>query len=124
MKKTIVLLALLMNFLILSLNAQIPFITAERKTNTSIGIIIYSNDSETVWNALRLANFAKSTGDTVSVFLLGKGVELDNLIKDNKDVKEQSELFLNNGGSIFGCGTCLRSRNIFTERLVRDYKKK
>ena len=110
MKKTIVLLALIGNILTFNLNAQLIFKPAELKTHVSIGMVIYSNDTETVWNALRLANYAKSEGDTVCIFLLGKGVELDNLAKEDKDVKEQSELFLDNGGSILGCGTCLRGR--------------
>lgn len=78
--------------------------------STSIGIVIYSNDIETVWNALRLANYSKAQGDTVSIFLLAKGVELDNLVKTNSDLKEQSDKFLDNGGIIQGCGTCLKSR--------------
>lgn len=78
---------------------------------TSIGMIIYSNDSETVWNVLRLANYSKNKGDSVSIFLLGKGVELDSMIKTNNDLKEQSDQFLDNGGSMLGCGTCLQSRN-------------
>lgn len=77
---------------------------------TSIGMVIYSNDTETVWNALRLANYSKNQGDTVSIFLLGKGVELDNMVKTDKDVKEQADKFLGNGGIILGCGTCLQSR--------------
>ena len=79
--------------------------------STSNGIVIYSNDVETVWNAFRLANYSKKQGDTVSVFLLGKGVELDNLVKSDKNIKEQTDSFLNSGGTILGCGTCLRSRN-------------
>ena len=83
----------------------------EKHTSTSIGIIIYSNDSETVWNALRLANFSKSEGDTVCVFLLGKGVEVERLAEQNNDIKEQVNQLLDNGGKILGCGTCLQSRN-------------
>ncbi len=79
-------------------------------SQTSIGMVIYSNDTETVWNALRLANYSKNQGDTVSIFLLGKGVELDNLVKTDKDVKEQADNFLGSGGIILGCGTCLQSR--------------
>jgi uncharacterized protein involved in oxidation of intracellular sulfur len=78
---------------------------------TSIGIIIYSNDTETVWNALRLANYSKSEGDTVCIFLLGKGVEVEKLAEQNNDIKEQVNLLLDNGGKILGCGTCLQSRN-------------
>ncbi len=77
---------------------------------TSLGMVIYSNDVETVWNAFRLANHSKNQGDTVQVFLLAKGVEVDNLVNENKDLKEQVEAFLENGGKIQGCGTCLKSR--------------
>ncbi len=85
--------------------------TPVKSNTTSIGIVIYSNDIETVWNALRFANNAKAKGDLVSIFLLGKGVELENLVKADKNVKEQADKFLNSGGFILGCGTCLESRN-------------
>jgi uncharacterized protein involved in oxidation of intracellular sulfur len=78
---------------------------------TSIGIVVYSNDVETVWNALRFANHSKKEGDEVSVFLLGKGVEVDKLVKENKDIDEQVKKLLDSGGAILGCGTCLQSRN-------------
>jgi len=39
------------------------------------GIIISSNDPETVWNAFRFANLSIKKGDEVKIFLLGKGVE-------------------------------------------------
>ncbi len=77
---------------------------------TSIGMVIYSNDVETVWNAFRLANHAKIQGDTVQVFLLAKGVEVDNLVKENAELAEQVDAFLEKGGLIQGCGTCLQSR--------------
>jgi len=38
-----------------------------------IAVIIYSNDPETVWNALRFANTSLIYDNDVSVFLLGKG---------------------------------------------------
>ncbi len=78
---------------------------------TSIGMVIYSNDTETVWNALRLANYSKNQGDTVHIFLLGKGVELDSMVKKDNNLKEQADKFLASGGNILGCGTCLSSRN-------------
>jgi uncharacterized protein involved in oxidation of intracellular sulfur len=101
-------------FIVLTLNSCSNSPAAEenkKQQSTSIGIVIYSNDVETVWNALRLANFSKAQGDTVRIFLLGKGVEVDNLVKENKDLKDQVDTFLGNGGIILGCGTCLQSRN-------------
>jgi hypothetical protein len=56
---------------------------------------------------MRLANFSKNQGDTVSIFLLGRGVELENLIQNSKDIDKEVEIFLDGGGSIQGCGTCL-----------------
>lgn len=40
-----------------------------------------TNDPEIAWNALRLGSEALSTGNEVSMFLLGGGVEIEN-IKD------------------------------------------
>jgi len=37
-------------------------------------IIISTDDGETIFNAVRLANVAVQKGDEVSVFMLGKGV--------------------------------------------------
>ncbi|HOY38644.1 MAG: DsrE family protein [Bacteroidales bacterium] len=110
MKAKIVLFVIGTFFLITQLHAQCGQV--HEKTPTSIGIILYSNDVETLWNALRFANFAKSSGDTVSIFLLGKGVELDILVKSNADLKDQTETFLGSGGTILGCGTCLNSRKM------------
>ena len=112
MKKTIIILTILLNISFLNIYGQCSGIKKTTTAPTSIGIIIYSNDIETIWNALRLGNYSKNAGDTVTIFLSGKGVELDTLIKTNKDLKEQTELFLDNGGKILGCGTCLQSRKL------------
>jgi len=113
MNKSIIFLTLFLS-LFLSLNScsnDSSPVENKKQLSTSIGMVIYSNDVETVWNALRLANYSKTQGDTVRIFLLGKGVEVDNLVKENKDLKEQVDTFLEKGGTILGCGTCLQSRN-------------
>ena len=38
-----------------------------------LGIVIYSNDPETVWNAFRFGNFSLKEEDEVKVFLIGEG---------------------------------------------------
>ncbi len=78
-------------------------------------IIIYSNDPETVWNAFRLGIFSRKQGDVVSVFLLGKGVEVESLDRDKFDITGQIHSFLDIGGAILACGTCLKLRQ--TEEL-------
>jgi len=76
-----------------------------------LGIIIYSNDSETVWNAFRLGIFALKEGDTVKVFLLAKGVECESIDTDKFRVTEKMQEFINNGGEILACGSCLEVRD-------------
>lgn len=75
-----------------------------------IGIIISSNDAETCWNALRYANFSLSQKDEVKVFFMGKGVEYQKVSTNKFNTIEQSEKFLQSGGKIFACGTCIKSR--------------
>lgn len=75
-----------------------------------IGLVIYSNDPETVWNAFRLGNFALKQGDTVKAFLLAKGVECESLDTEQFKVTEQMQSFAEEGGQIFACGTCLKIR--------------
>ena len=44
------------------------------------------------------------------IFLINKGVEVDE-IKDKKyNITEQTDLFIKNKGQILACGTCLKSR--------------
>lgn len=75
-----------------------------------LGIVIYSDDAEVVWNAFRLAIFSLSEGDQVKVFLLARGVEAENLDIDQFKVTEQMTAFVNSGGEILACGTCLMIR--------------
>jgi len=76
-----------------------------------IGVIISSNDAETSWNALRYANFCLGQGDTVKVFLTGKGVEYQKVSTDKFNTIEQAEKILKAEGKILACGTCIRSRD-------------
>lgn len=75
-----------------------------------LGLVIYSNDSETVWNAFRFGVHALKQGDAVSVFLLAKGVEAETLDSEKFKVSEQIRAFAEGGGKIAACGTCLKIR--------------
>lgn len=76
-----------------------------------LGIVINSNDPETVWNAFRFGVFSCMQGDAVSVFLLGKGVEAESLDSSKFDVRDLMRSFSEEGGSIRACGACLKMRN-------------
>jgi hypothetical protein len=119
MKMRIIIMTALLGFMTLNIYGQCGGAkTLGTNTPTRIGIIIYSSDAETVWNALRFGNFSKNQGDTVNIFLLGKGVELDNLVKADTSIRTQTNLFLD-GGEIYGCGTCLKSRKNNTPQFCK-----
>ena len=56
-----------------------------------LAIILSSSRAEINWNVLRLANLALSKNDTVSVFLVGEGVEYTKNTSDQFDIKKQVE---------------------------------
>ncbi|HEX3074241.1 MAG TPA: DsrE family protein [Ignavibacteriales bacterium] len=76
-----------------------------------LGIVIYSTDAETVWNAFCLGVFSLKQGDEVKAFLLAKGVECEKLADDKFNALEQMQFFADEGGKILACGTCLKIRN-------------
>jgi len=55
--------------------------------------IISTNDGETIYNAMRLANVGVRKGDDVSVFMLGKGVLFESSGTDEFNVMEQINQF-------------------------------
>ena len=75
------------------------------------GIIIYSTDSEVVFNAFRLANFSLEKEDEVSVFLMAKGVEFESLDSEQFPIIHLANQFVEKFGNILACGTCLDLRN-------------
>jgi len=75
------------------------------------GIIMSTNDAETCWNAFRFANFSLNNKDEVNIFLIGKGVEYEQISNDQFNIIEQAEKFQEAAGKIFACGTCLKQRN-------------
>jgi len=75
-----------------------------------IGVIISSNDPETCWNALRYANFCLEQKDEVKMFFMGKGVEYQKIGTDKFNTAEQAAKFMQAGGRIYACGSCIKSR--------------
>lgn len=77
-----------------------------------IGIIINTNEPETVWNAFRFGTTSLLSDHEVKIFLLGRGVEAENINDEKFKIKEQIRLFIGNKGMIFACGTCLKMRQM------------
>ena len=82
-----------------------------------LGIVIYSNEVETVFNAFRVASYALDKGDQVQVFLLAKGVESEQLPTDEFDVPSMMQKFVDAGGEVLACGTCLKVRQTGASEL-------
>lgn len=79
-------------------------------------VIINTQESETVWNALRFATTALSRGNNVTVFLLGAAVEIDTIINNTTnpriDIAKLIDRYMELGGEGFSCGTCLTIRDM------------
>jgi len=56
-------------------------------------ILITTDDGETIYNAMRLANTGVKKGDEVSVFMLGKGVLFQQAGSEEFDVMGQVNAF-------------------------------
>jgi len=75
-----------------------------------LGMVIYTPEAETVSNVLRLGMLALKQGDSVKLFLLARGVECEKLDTEQFKVTAQMREFLDLGGTILACGTCLKLR--------------
>ncbi len=77
-----------------------------------IGIILQTKEYEKAWNAFRFAVTAKKQGHEVKLFLMGEAVECEGLTHEKYNVDEQLNAFIDVGGEILACGTCLKSRQL------------
>lgn len=77
-----------------------------------LAIILSTKHVEINWNAFRLGNLALKNGDTVSVFLIGEGVEYLKFSNNKFDIQKQVDIFLKSGkGEILACETCMVLRH-------------
>ncbi|OGH39041.1 MAG: hypothetical protein A2905_00375 [Candidatus Levybacteria bacterium RIFCSPLOWO2_01_FULL_36_10] len=77
-----------------------------------LAIILSTNNVEKNWNALRLSNLALKNGDSVSIFLIGEGVEYLKFSNEKFDVQKQVDAFLESEmGEILACETCMVLRH-------------
>jgi sulfur relay (sulfurtransferase) complex TusBCD TusD component (DsrE family) len=84
-----------------------------------LGIILSQTEPETIFNALRLANYSLKQGDSVKIFLIGKAVELDGINDPKFKVQEEARMVLDGGGQFLACGTCLKLRESAGSEICR-----
>ncbi|MFA4820355.1 MAG: sulfur reduction protein DsrE [Candidatus Aenigmatarchaeota archaeon] len=83
-----------------------------------IGVILNTNEAESVWNCFRFGNEALKSGHMIKIFLLGKGVEIEDLKDDRFPLLEGSvKKFVKNKGIVLACGTCLQIRQKGESRI-------
>lgn len=75
-----------------------------------IGIVVSTNEPELVWNAFRYGAKAIENKHTVKAFLLGRGVESQEIQDGKFEVQKMMREFVGKGGVIMTCGTCLKIR--------------
>ena len=75
-------------------------------------LIVNTSEPETVWNALRLGSTALGRAHEVRLFLLGAGVEIESINDERFDVPKRLSYFLEQGGKVSSCGTCLHHRGL------------
>ncbi len=74
------------------------------------GIVLTSNDPETVYQAFRLGIYSLGQGDEVRMFLLAKGVECEDLDNEKFNITEQIRSYIDLGGKTYSCTSCMRIR--------------
>ena len=82
-----------------------------------LGLIVYTDDTETVSNAFQFAIYAREAGDQVEVFLLGKGVgaslgKTGGYARNVYSVAQQMKTLVDSGGRILVSGQCLEFREL------------
>lgn len=75
-----------------------------------LGMVLYSNDPETVYQAFRLGIYSLSQGDQVNMFLLAKGVECEDVDNEKFNITKEIKTFLDAGGKTFSCTSCMKLR--------------
>jgi len=76
-----------------------------------IGIILETNEPEKAWNGVRFANTALAQGHEVKLFLMSAGVEIESITHQKFNACEQFHIFIEAGGTVLACGTCIKGRN-------------
>lgn len=76
------------------------------------GIILETKEAEKAWNAVRFAVASLKQSHEVKLFLMGEAVEIESLAEEPYNVVSELQKFEENGGILFACGTCLKSRHL------------
>ena len=91
-------------------NTQINRLYKSNISDMKIGVVLSAKEPELAWNAFRYGVKAIENKHSVRFFLLAQGVEVEEIRDSKFDVKKMMQEFLDKGGTILACGTCLNNR--------------
>ena len=91
-----------------------------------MGILISTNDPETLWNAFRFANLCLNTDVTseVTIFLNSKAVAYEEADSKQFNIKELAKAFVLSEGKLLACGKCLGFRGLEENEVCRKGSQK
>jgi len=91
-----------------------------------MGILISTNDPETLWNAFRFANLGLNTDITneVTIFLNSKAVAYEEADSKQFNIKELAKAFVLSEGKLLACGKCLGFRGLEENEVCRKGSQK
>jgi hypothetical protein len=75
-----------------------------------LGMGLYSNDPETVYQAFRLGSLNLNKRDEVNIFLLARGVECDQINHSEFKINDQIQEFLDRSGKTYSRTSCMKIR--------------
>jgi hypothetical protein len=89
-----------------------------------LGVILYSNEPDIMETAFDLSSSALRGGDSVSMFLLGNGVDIEstsgkivNYARRFFKPVEKMQAFVESGGNIYSSSSCLAARELDNPKL-------
>ncbi len=77
-----------------------------------IGVLISTDDPETLWNAFRFANLCLNEMNDVTIFLNSKAVAYESAGSEKFNIKELVKTFVLSEGKLLACGKCLGFRGL------------
>jgi uncharacterized protein involved in oxidation of intracellular sulfur len=77
-----------------------------------IGVLVSTDDPETLWNAFRFANLCLNEMNDVTIFLNSKAVNYERADSKEFNIKELAKIFVLSEGKLLACGKCLGFRGL------------
>ena len=89
-----------------------------------IGMVISTNEPETLWNAFRFANLCLNEMNEVTIFLNSKAVDYESADSEKFNIRELVKTFVLGEGRLLACGKCLGFRGLEADEFCQKGSQK